>query len=113
MQGEPWLIPIIFAVSIIVILLIYWIGGKISAKGSLKNVRGKETTYACGEDFPVEESRIDLERFFIFTVYFLIFDVLAFILATSFPVMGLTPIIYALIVLAAVAMLLTFRRTTK
>ncbi|MCD6504720.1 NADH-quinone oxidoreductase subunit A, partial [Candidatus Bathyarchaeota archaeon] len=45
---------------------------------------GKSAPYACGEDLPAEELKVNLERFFVFAVYFLIFDVLAFILATSF-----------------------------
>lgn len=111
MQGEtPYLLPIVFGFSIVLMLLIYWIGGKISAHDSIKNAGGKTAPYACGEDFPAEELKVDLERFFIFAVYFLIFDVLAFILATSFPAMGLIPIAYCMVVLMAVVMLLSLRR---
>lgn len=111
MQGAtPYLLPIVFVFSIALTLLIYWIGGKISAKSSLKNAGGKTAPYACGEDLPAEELKVDLERFFIYAVYFLIFDVLAFILATSFSAVGLVPIAYCLIVLMAVVMLISVRR---
>lgn len=111
MQGEiSYLLPVVFGFSIALMLLIYWVGGKISTKGGLKNTPGKTAPYACGEDLPAEELKVDLERFFVFAVYFLIFDVLAFILATSFPAMGLVPIVYCLIVLMAVVMLLSLRR---
>jgi len=112
-DGLPYILPIIFTLSIVIVLLIYWFGGKTAAKGSLKTTHGKKATYACGEDFPVEEVRVDLERFFVFAVYFLIFDVLAFILATSFYTTGLIPIVYSLIVLAAVATLLLVRGARK
>lgn len=59
---------------------------------------------------PVQELRVDLERFLVFAVYFLIFDVLVFTMATSFFNLGLAPATYSLIVLAAVAMLIISRR---
>ncbi len=59
---------------------------------------------------PVEELHVDLERFLVFAVYFLIFDVLAFTMATSFFTLGLAPIAYSLIVLGAVVMLIASKR---
>jgi len=111
MLGEsPYLLPAVFGFCVIVMLLIYWLGGKISAKTRQGNVAGKTAPYACGEDLPSEELKVDLDRFFIFAVYFLVFDVFAFILATSFNSLGLVPLVYTLIVLMAVLMLLAARR---
>ena len=111
MLGEsPYLLPAIFGFCVIMMLLIYWLGGKISAKARQGSAAGKTAPYACGEDLPSEELRIDLDRFFIFAVYFLVFDVFAFILATSFNSLGLVPAVYTLIVLMAVLMLLAVRR---
>lgn len=111
MPGEsPYLLPAVFCFCVIVMLLIYWFGGKISAKPGKGSAVGKTAPYACGEDLPSEELKVDLDRFFIFAVYFLIFDVFAFILATSYDSLGLVPVVYTLIVLIAVLMFLTARR---
>ena len=108
-MSDTFLLPVVFGVCLAVALFIYWIAGRISAKNSMTGT-GKTTTYACGEDLPIEELRVDLERLLIFAVYFLIFDVLVFVLATSFYTMGLIPTAYSLIVLMAVAMLIFSRR---
>jgi len=111
MLGEsPCLLPAVFGFCLIVMLLIYWFGGKISARPRQGSAAGKTAPYACGEDLPSEELKFDMDRFFIFAVYFLIFDVFAFILATSFNSLGLVPAAYAVIVLMAVLMLLGVRR---
>ena len=109
MAYEAFLLPIVFGVCLVVTLLIYWIGGRVSAKGS-SNSEGKKTSYSCGEDLPVGELRVDLEKFLVFAVYFLIFDVLAFVLATSFYTMGIAPVAYSLINLMAVVTLIISRR---
>jgi len=109
MDSISVLLPAIFAFSLVIAAAIYLIGGRAKPKVSSQDVR-KTESYACGEILPVGELRVDLERFLIFAVYFLIFDVLAFTLATSFFTLGLTPAIYALVVLAAVAMLVISRR---
>jgi len=111
MLGDsPLLLPAVFVFSLVIMFFIYWLGGKISARAKPGNVVGKTAPYACGEDLPSEELKVDLDRFFIFAVYFMIFDVFAFILATSFDSLGLIPAVYALIVLGAVLMLLAVRR---
>ena len=105
----PFILPLVFGVSLIAAVIIYLIGGKISAKGS-KNVPGKTAPYACGEDTPLEEVKVGLERFLTFAVYFLIFDIFAFVMVTSFYTVGLMPIVYSLIVLMSVAMLIFGRK---
>jgi hypothetical protein len=59
---------------------------------------------------PMGELTVDLERLLIFAVYFLIFGVLGFVLATSFTTIGLIPTAYSLVVLMAVSMLILLRR---
>jgi NADH:ubiquinone oxidoreductase subunit 3 (subunit A) len=105
----PFLLPIIFGISLAIASAIYLVSGRISARGGSPNT-GKTAPYACGEDLPAEEVKVDLERFLVFAVYFLVFDVLAFVIATSFFSVGLVPIAYSLVVLMAVGMLVLSRR---
>jgi len=58
--------------------------------------------YACGEKLQGRKIQINFERFFIYAVYFMVFDVLAFILATSMSFLGWLPVFYILIVIAAI-----------
>ena len=105
----PLILPLVFGVSLLAAVIIYLIGGKISAKGS-QNVPGKTAPYACGEDEPLEEVKVGLQRFLTFAVYFLIFDIFAFMMVTSFYAGGFMPIVYSLIVLMSVAMLVFGRK---
>ncbi|MEA3345725.1 MAG: hypothetical protein U9Q78_05700 [Chloroflexota bacterium] len=100
-------VPSAFVYSLLVALLLYWIGGKISVKGKVTS--GKLTSYACGEDLPADKLEVNERGFFIFWVYFLIFDILAFILATSLSHPGLIPALYAAISLLAILMLFPLR----
>ncbi|MCW3990080.1 MAG: NADH-quinone oxidoreductase subunit A [Candidatus Bathyarchaeota archaeon] len=68
-----------FSLSIALIFLA--VGALIAAKG--KDTPGKFAPYACGEDVPTERVMVDVEEFFIYAVYFMIFDILAFIIATT------------------------------
>jgi NADH:ubiquinone oxidoreductase subunit 3 (subunit A) len=108
-EGILFLLPAAFGASLVLALLLYWVGGRIKPKLISHDAR-KTESYACGEVLPVGVLRVDLERFLIFAVYFLIFDVLAFTIATSFTNLGLAPMAYCLIVLMAVAMLVISRR---
>lgn len=94
----------VFLTALIVSLVFYWIGGKISPKG--KKTPGKLATYACGEEYPPEKLQLNIQRFFIYAVYFMIFDILAFVLATSFVSPGIMPALYAIVTLSAVMLLL-------
>jgi NADH:ubiquinone oxidoreductase subunit 3 (subunit A) len=99
----PLVLPLVFGVSLLAAIIIYVIGGKISAKGKI--TPGKIAPYACGEDEELPEVKVGLERFLTFAVYFLIFDIFAFVMVTAFYTLGLMPMIYALVVLMSVAML--------
>ena len=101
-------LPFIFILSIIVGLIIYLVGRTVAVKG--EKTADKVAPYACGEDLPSRKFQIDVEEFLIYAVYFLIFDILAFTLATSLRTPGYFPIVYTLIVLMAVAILIPLRR---
>ena len=102
-------LPFIFLLSLLIALILYLVGRKVGAKS--KQSADKVAPYTGGEDLPAHKLQIDVERFLVYAVYFLIFDILAFTLATSFnapePVF---PALYAIIVLMAVAILLPLWR---
>jgi NADH:ubiquinone oxidoreductase subunit 3 (subunit A) len=100
--------PVVFALAIGAAVIIYWIGGIISAKG--KKALSKQMMYACGEELPARKLQVNVQRFFIYAVYFLVFDVLAFNLATSLEDTGIFPAMYAIVVLLAIVALLPLRR---
>jgi len=101
MQGEALLLLVVFVTTLPLTILIYWLGGKYSAKGGKSE--GKLSPYSCGEDLPYEgELRVNLERFFIYAVYFLIFDVIAFMLVVSFKITPIHAVTYALITLISI-----------
>lgn len=101
-------LPFAFFVAVLLALCLYWWGGKISAKG--KPSEGKLASYACGEDLPAEKLQVNLQNFFVYAVYFMIFDILAFMLATSLRNPGILPAAYALVLLLAVVMLMPLAR---
>ena len=103
-------LPVVFLLSLVAGLIFYLVGGIVSAKGE-KTV-GKVAPYACGEDLPPRKFQVNIEEFLIYAVYFLIFDILAFTLATSLsmPPPSYFPVIYTLIVLMAVVILMPLRR---
>jgi NADH:ubiquinone oxidoreductase subunit 3 (subunit A) len=104
----PYILPLVFGVSLVAALIIYRIGGRISPKSN--QTKEKNASYSCGEQAPVKEAKLDVERFLTFAVYFLIFDVLAFVTMTSFYAADFLPVVYSLIVLIAVGMLVFARK---
>jgi NADH:ubiquinone oxidoreductase subunit 3 (subunit A) len=102
-SGLPFILPVVFGVSLVAALLIYSVGGRLAPK-SIQS-KEKNAPYNCGEQGPVNEAKLDLERFLTFAIYFLIFDVVAFVTMTSFYATGFLPVVYSLIVLVAVGML--------
>jgi NADH:ubiquinone oxidoreductase subunit 3 (subunit A) len=81
--------------AFVVALLIMSIGNEVGAKS--EDTFGKLAPYACGEPVPATKVRMNVENFFIYAVYFMIFDVLGFVLATTIakPVNLLLPLYYA------------------
>ena len=96
---------IIITFSFIIALIILAVGSDIAAKG--RDTPGKFAPYACGEDLPPEKVMVNVEEFFIYAVYFMIFDILAFILATTIarPTNVLMPIAFAGISLLSIVTL--------
>lgn len=107
-SGLPYILVIVFGVSLATAVIIYLLGGKLAPKS--EPTEEKNAPYSCGEQGPVKEAKVDLERFLTYAVFFLIFDVLAFVTMTSFYATDLLPVAYALIVLTAVGMLVFARK---
>ena len=95
----------VLALSVAVALIIYGVGRTVSAKG--KDIPDKYTSYACGEDVPSERVAVNTEEFFLYAVYFMIFHILAFVLATTIarPVNVFLPVFFAGVTLISVAIL--------
>lgn len=95
----------ILGVAVAVALVIMAIGNDLGAKSP--DTPGKLAPYACGEDITPQKVRVNVERFFLYAVYFLIFDVLGFVLATTLsrPADISVPLAYAAASLVSVAVL--------
>ena len=100
--------PLVVGLCLLVALLLYWVGGRISFKG--ETTPGEVATYSCGEDLPGGKLQIDEGLFFVFCAYFLVFDILVFVIATSLNRPGWLPALYAGIALCAIALLSPLRR---
>jgi NADH:ubiquinone oxidoreductase subunit 3 (subunit A) len=86
---------VVMGLALLVGLLVVAVGNKYAAQSP--DTKGKLAPYACGEPIPATKVRLNVENFFIYAVYFMIFDVLGFILATTLsqPINLLLPLFYA------------------
>ncbi|MFX1562344.1 MAG: NADH-quinone oxidoreductase subunit A [Promethearchaeota archaeon] len=87
-----------FAIILLVVLLLYWIGKRLAPSNPTKE---KTTTYACGEDVPAIKAQFH-SHLLRYAVYFTIADIVAFIIATSMGVLGWIVVMYVLIVFISV-----------
>ncbi len=99
-QGFGWFLAA-FGVILLIVLLLYWIGKRIAPNNPSKE---KETTYACGEDIPGVKTQFH-SHLLRYAVYFTIFDIIAFILATSMGIFGWVPLIYLAVAFVAILIL--------
>ncbi len=93
----------IFIISLLVALFLFWLGGLIGVKG--RKTTDKLSPYACGEDIPPFKPQVNVQRFFIYGLYFLILDAFAFLIALSFTHPGIYPLIFVLIVLLTIVVM--------
>ena len=96
---------VLLAISVGVAFIVLWIGNEIAPKG--KDTPGKLAPYACGEDFPAINIRINVDNFFIYAVYFMIFDVLGFVMVTTLggTVYPIIPVLFGLASLISIMVL--------
>lgn len=101
-------IPFIFILSLAFSVLLFLIGSVVSPK--VKKTIGKLSSYACGENLPTGKSQVNVRSFFLYVTFFMVFDISAFILATSFGNPGFYPLLFcAIIVLVVVSLLSVWR----
>ncbi len=108
-ESLAYILPLVFIVSLISALSLY-MSRREGCHRKINQLRANYS-YSCGEIAPAKEAKLDLERFLTFAVYFLIFDVLAFVTMTSFYATDFMPVVYSLIVLVAVGMLIFAEKT--
>jgi NADH:ubiquinone oxidoreductase subunit 3 (subunit A) len=83
-QTEPYILWIALGLVILAVLLLYLLGRWIAPRNP--NV-DKCKSYACGEDMESGQSQF-YPNSFIYAIYFIIFDILAFVLATAMVTLG-------------------------
>ncbi|MHA1408945.1 MAG: NADH-quinone oxidoreductase subunit A [Candidatus Odinarchaeia archaeon] len=103
-------IPIGFLIVFIAVVVL-WAWGKHVAPPSREEGEAV-TTYACGEDQPILSTQFRINWFY-YAVYFMIFDIIAFILAMGAFTLGTYPAVLATVaygVVSIVALVMLVRR---
>lgn len=95
---------LIFSLSLVFSIFLYLTGYIVAPK--TKETVGKLAPYACGEEYPARKIQVDVERFFLYATFFMVFDISAFMLAVSFGNRGFYPVLFSVIILLAVTTLL-------
>lgn len=92
-------LPFVFLSALLVSSFLYIVGLKIAPKvKKTKRPSGKLAPYACGEDMPAMKFQVNIQRFFLYVTYFMIFDISAFMLALSFSSRGVYPVLFSAII---------------
>lgn len=99
-----------FGLSLVFSIILYLIGYVVAPRTT--GTVGKLAPYACGEEYPARKIQVDVERFFLYLIFFTIFDISAFMLAISFSNPGFYPVIFVAVILLTVTTLLPVWRGT-
>jgi len=78
-ESKPYTLWIALGLVIVAVVLLYLLGRRLAPH---KPTEDKLKSYACGEDMSGGKSQF-YPNAFIFAIYFTIFDILAFVLATA------------------------------
>jgi NADH:ubiquinone oxidoreductase subunit 3 (subunit A) len=98
--------PLTFLIFLACSIGLYWIGGRLAPR--FKDVGGKLTAYACGEDMPDNKMKIDYRMFFYIALFFTIMHVAVLVVATVPPgAMALLGVVYLSIIFLSVMALVT------
>jgi len=90
--------PIAFIIILVIYLVMYLSGNLMAPKH--EHTPGELAPYACGEDFPAEYIQLSIQLYR-FALYFVIFDVAAFILAIAANAPLIPFVLYLATLLAA------------
>jgi NADH:ubiquinone oxidoreductase subunit 3 (subunit A) len=98
--------PAVFVIAFGVGLLLYWLGRAMAPK--LNMTPGKGTSYACGEDAPMQKAQVGYRLFYSLAIFFTVMHVAALIVTTlpSGPI-ALLGILYLAIITLAIFALVT------
>lgn len=80
---QTYTLWIALGLVLVAVLLLYLLGRRIAPRNPNKE---KCKSYACGEDMPTGKQQF-YPNTFIYAIYFTIFDILAFVLATAMVTM--------------------------
>ena len=106
-------LPFIFLLSLLVSSILYCIGSLISQKAKETRRSGKFEPYACGESLPAKKLQINIERFFLYVMLFMIFDVTAFLLSISFNASFMYPIVFIAVISSSLLIIIPEIRREK
>lgn len=112
MNNPIILILITLFITFLVGGVLYIIGFKLSGRSNRSSRLGL-TAFACGEDFPARRLQINIHNSFLYLTFFMIFDILAFLLALSYEFKGYVPILFCILIFLNITMLLPLWRTTS
>jgi NADH:ubiquinone oxidoreductase subunit 3 (subunit A) len=94
-QNILWIALVLVLVAV---LLLYFLGKRMAPHNPTKE---KLKSYACGEDIPGGQQQF-YPNMFIFAIYFTIFDILAFVIATAMVVITQDPWVPGFSAIAAI-----------
>jgi NADH:ubiquinone oxidoreductase subunit 3 (subunit A) len=100
--------PLVVLLAFLVSLALYAAGSALAPK--VEASVGKLAAYACGEEFRAIKHQVDVKNFFLYVAYFMVFDVSAFFLATSYGNRGLIPLVFITITLLSIVSMIPFWR---
>jgi NADH:ubiquinone oxidoreductase subunit 3 (subunit A) len=99
---------LVFFASLILALIFFWVGSSKAPK--FRPNPEKIASYACGEDVSPIQPRLNVQRFFLYALFFLILDSLAFIVSLSFASPGILPLLFIGVVILPVAIFISALR---
>lgn len=102
-------VPFVFLCSMLLGGLLYGVGHLIAPK-TKKTRRSERASYACGEHLPSRKFQIKNERFFVYAILFMIFDVSAFFLALSSTANILYALTFCIILISSIFAFHAIRR---
>lgn len=99
MEGSSGAAALVLASAFLLALVLYLAGKLVAARGT--KTEAELSPYACGEVLPPVRPRMDMSRFFVYVLLFLVFDIAVPIIALAILGHYLQAAIYLAIMSAA------------